>query len=111
VAAECWADYRKKLAAWHAHRPQFEAALADWPATRAHLQSLTKPAALVDRILRAVAAPLRFAELSPVPSAAEVKFAFLNAPLIRHRLTLGDLLLFLNWDTEDLWQRVSAPVL
>jgi glycerol-1-phosphate dehydrogenase [NAD(P)+] len=108
VAAECWADYRQKLAAWHAQRPQFEAALADWPATRAHLQSLTRPPELADRILRAVSAPLRFAELTPAPSPEEVKFAFTHAPLIRHRLTLGDLLEFLNWDTEDLWNRVST---
>jgi hypothetical protein len=39
-----------------------------------------------------------------------VKFAFTHAPLIRHRLTLGDLLVFLNWDTDDLWKRVSAAV-
>ena len=108
VAAECWADYRQKLTAWHAHRPRFEAALADWPATRAHLEGLVKTPALAERILRAVGAPLRFAELTPAPSAADVKFAFLNAPLIRQRLTLGDLLVFLNWDTEDLWKRVSA---
>ena len=110
VAAECWADYRKKLAAWHAHRPEFEAALADWPATRAHLEGLVKPPALAEKILRAVKAPLRFAELTPAPSAADVKFAFTHAPLIRHRLTLGDLLVFLDWDTDDLWHRVSAAV-
>jgi glycerol-1-phosphate dehydrogenase [NAD(P)+] len=111
VAAECWADYRQKLAAWHAHRPQFEAALADWPATRTRLQALTKPPELAQRILRAVSAPLRFAELAPAPSPAEVKFAFTHAPLIRHRLTLGDLFLFLNWDTDDLWSRVSTAAL
>lgn len=111
VAAECWADYRKKLAAWHARRPQFEAALADWPAIRAHLEALVKPPALAEQILRAVRAPLRFSELTPAPSAADVKFAFTHAPLIRHRLTLGDLLVFLNWDTDDLWNRVSGAAL
>jgi len=110
VAAECWGDYRQKLRAWHAHRPEFEAALADWPRTRAHLQSLVRPPDLASRILRAVSAPLRFEELTPQPGAGEVKFAFTHAPLIRHRLTLGDLLVFLNWDTDDLWKRVSAAV-
>ena len=108
VAAECWADYRQKLAAWHAQRPQFEAALADWPATRAHLEGLVKPPALATSILAAVEAPLRFAELTPAPSPADVKFAFTHAALIRRRLTLADLLLFLHWDNDDLWKRVSA---
>jgi glycerol-1-phosphate dehydrogenase [NAD(P)+] len=111
VAAECWADYQKKLAAWHAHRPRFESALAEWPATRACLQALAQPPELAQRILRAVKAPLRFADLRPAPSRDDVKFAFFHAPLIRHRLTLGDLFVFLNWDTDDLWRRVSALAL
>ncbi len=111
VAAECWSDYRKKLAAWHKHRGHFAALLANWDETRAQLQTRVKPPALTRQILQAVRAPLHFSELTPAPSPAEVKFAFINAPLIRHRLTLGDVLVFLNWDTEDLWNRVSAAAL
>ena len=29
AGAECWADYQIKLEAWHAHRAEFEAFLAD----------------------------------------------------------------------------------
>ena len=50
---------------------------------------------------------LSFAELTPPPTEAEVKFAFLNAPLIRRRLTLGDVFVFLDWDREALWARVN----
>jgi hypothetical protein len=82
--------------------------MSNWTETRAQLQQLVKPPAVAREILQAVRAPLRFAELAPAPSLAEVKFAFTHAPLIRHRLTLGDVLLFLNWDQEDLWKRVSA---
>jgi glycerol-1-phosphate dehydrogenase [NAD(P)+] len=107
VAAECWSEYKIKLEAWHAHRANFDDALRDWPDIRTQLRSLAKPPELAARILRAVASPLRFDELTPSPSAAEVRFAFMNAPLIRHRLTLGDLFVFLNWDQEALWAQVN----
>ena len=107
VAAECWSDYQIKLEAWHAHRAELAGLLADWPAVRAHLRSLVKPPTLAARILREVGAPLRFSDLTPAPSDAEVKFAFDSAPLIRRRLTLGDLFVFLSWDSERLWQHVA----
>jgi hypothetical protein len=31
----------------------------------------------------------------------------MNAPLIRRRLTLGDLFVFLQWDQEALWAQVN----
>jgi hypothetical protein len=34
--------------------------------------------------------------------------AFRCAPLIRRRFTLGDLFVFLNWDSESLWERVNT---
>jgi len=107
VAAECWSEYKIKLEAWHVHRADFEDALRDWSSIRAQLRSLAKPPELTARILRAVASPLNFTELTPPPSAAEVQFAFMNAPLIRHRLTLGDLFVFLNWDQETLWAQLN----
>jgi glycerol-1-phosphate dehydrogenase [NAD(P)+] len=106
VAAECWADYRPKLEAWHAHRREFEMFLREWPALHPKLRALTRPPELAARILQEVESPLRFSELTPPPAEAEVKFAFLNAPLIRRRLTLGDLFIFLNWNQETLWARV-----
>ena len=109
AAAECWADYRQKLAAWHANRPQFEAVLADWPAVRAHLRSLLRPPERVDQILSAVGAPMTFAELEPPVAHEAARFAFENAPLIRRRLTLGDLFVFLDWDTQVLWSAISRP--
>ena len=108
AGAECWADYQIKLEAWHAHRPEFEAALREWPALRAELQSATRPPERLAEILRAIDAPLTFGELAPPAGEQQVKFAFLNAPLMRKRLTLGDVLLFVNWDREDLWQQVWA---
>ncbi|MGH2521868.1 MAG: hypothetical protein ACRDH2_05120, partial [Anaerolineales bacterium] len=91
----------------HTHRPDFEAFLRNWPGLRPKLQSLTRPPELVARILKEVNSPLRFADLTPPPTEAEVQFAFHSAPLIRRRLTLGDLFVFLNWDQEALWARVQ----
>ena len=107
VAAECWSDYKIKLAAWHAHRADFEGALRDWSSIRDKLRSLVKPPDLTANILHAVSSPENFAELVPAPAKEDVRFAFMNAPLIRHRFTLGDLFLFLNWDQETLWTQVS----
>jgi len=107
VAAECWSDYKIKLEAWHAHRADFEQALRDWPAIRAQLNTLVKPPEVAAKILDAIASPARFDELTPVPTTTEVEFAFRNAPLIRHRFTLGDLFVFLNWDQAVLWTQVN----
>jgi glycerol-1-phosphate dehydrogenase [NAD(P)+] len=107
AAAECWADYRQKLAAWRQNRPAFESLLANWPAQRAALQALLKPAARAAEVLQAVGAPLTFEQLDPPVDAQTVRFAFENAPLIRRRLTLGDLFVFARWDTLDLWGAVG----
>jgi len=107
VAAECWTEYKIKLEAWHAQRAGFEDVLRHWSEIRAQLRALAKPPQLAARILRAVAAPMSFADLTPPPSVAEVRFAFTNAPLIRHRFTLGDLFVFLNWEQETLWTQVN----
>ena len=108
VAAECWSDYCQKLEAWHDRRPAFAAFLREWPQIRNHVRALTRPPELVARILRSVDAPVGFEQLNPPASAADVRFAFLNAPLIRHRLTLGDLFVILNWDDNALWNQVWA---
>ena len=107
VAAECWSDYKIKLEAWHAHRMDFEDALRNWPDIQTQLRSLVKQPEVASRILHAIASPVHFEGLTPVPTATEVKFAFRSAPLIRHRFTLGDLFVFLNWDQETLWTQVS----
>jgi glycerol-1-phosphate dehydrogenase [NAD(P)+] len=107
VAAECWSDYKIKLGAWHAQRASFEDALHDWAGIRTHLRSLVKPPETTARILHAVSSPVRFADLIPPPAESEVYFAFMSAPLIRHRFTLGDMFIFLNWDRETLWAQVN----
>jgi len=107
---ECWADYRQKLESWHAHKPEFQAFLAEWPSIRAELHALTCLPERILEILSAIRAPMKFSELEPPVSEELVKFSFLNAPLMRKRLTLGDVLVFLRWDRERLWRQVRSMV-
>jgi glycerol-1-phosphate dehydrogenase [NAD(P)+] len=102
----CWSDYRIKLEKWSEQKSRLNSFLADWPQIRQELSSLAHPPESILDILRAVDAPLRFEELTPPVPRDSVQFAFLNAPLTRHRLTLGDLLIFLNWDRPVLWEKI-----
>ena len=107
VTSECWSDYQQKLEHWRQQRPAFESFLRDWPEVKSTLQALTRPPERAQQILRAIDSPLDFTELIPPVSRSQARFAFFNAPLIRRRLTLGDLFIFLNWDREALWASVN----
>ena len=106
AGAECWADYSQKLEKWHAHRGDFEAVLADWSSVRDQLSAETCPPESIRQILEAVQAPTRWSSLNPPVKEKEARFAFLHASLMRKRLTLGDLLIFVNWDRERLWNTI-----
>jgi glycerol-1-phosphate dehydrogenase [NAD(P)+] len=102
---ECWRDYQIKLADWHAHRESLGAFLDQWPEIHAELSRLTCPPERLIGLLQAINAPTNFAGLTPAFEESEVQFAFLNAPLMRKRLTLGDLLVFFESDRQSLWER------
>ena len=110
AGAECWSDYKQKLEAWHEHRKDFEAALRDWPSIRERLQQETRPPETLIRILRAMDAPLNWDQLTPPVSEERARFAFMHASLMRKRFTLGDLLIFLNWDREVLWEEIGEMI-
>ena len=103
---ECWSDYQVKLEHWSGKRTYLQAFLADWPQIRARIQSLARPPETILKIIQAVNAPIHFNELDPPISEAEACFAFLNAPLMRRRLTLGDALIFFQWDRQKLWEEI-----
>jgi glycerol-1-phosphate dehydrogenase [NAD(P)+] len=106
AAAECWEQYAIKLDAWHANRDSFERFLQEWPENRRSIECYLRSPEYIAALLYRLGAPLSFEELQPPVSEHVVRFAFLHAPLIRHRLTLGDLLIFLDWDREALWDHV-----
>ncbi len=106
VGAECWADYRQKLSAWHAHRQTFTQALTAWPALRQRLDAETCSPEKILRILEALGAPLNWSQLQPPVTPERARFAFLHAAFMRKRLTLGDLLIFTNWNRERVWDEI-----
>jgi glycerol-1-phosphate dehydrogenase [NAD(P)+] len=106
AGAECWADYKHKLEKWHAHRNDFEAVLKDWKSLRAELAKETRSSKVILQILETVGAPVRWSQLEPAVNEKQARFAFLNASLMRKRLTLGDLVIFMNWDRESLWKQI-----
>ena len=106
AAAECWEQYATKLDAWHANRDAFKHFLDEWPENKRRIQQYLRPPEYLARLLSNLDSPLSFEELQPPVSENTVRFSFLHAPLIRRRLTLGDLLIFLNWDREALWDHV-----
>jgi glycerol-1-phosphate dehydrogenase [NAD(P)+] len=106
AGTECWADYRQKLEKWHAHRGDFEAVLKDWDSVCAQLSQETRSPEVILQILQAVRAPMRWSQLRPPIHEGQAHFSFLNAALMRKRLTLGDLLIFTNWDREKLWKEI-----
>lgn len=106
AGAECWADYSQKLEKWHAHRQDFEAALKDWDSIQDRLKAETCPPETIRTILRSVEAPIRWAQLNPSIPEERARFAFMQASLMRKRLTLGDILIFTGWDRETLWNTI-----
>ena len=105
---ECWADYRIKLEGWGAQRGSFEKFIKEWPSVQFMLSGLTRNPERLLKIMQAIDSPLTFRELVPPVTEAQARFAFMNSPLMRKRFTLGDLLIFLNWDRDRLWRRVWA---
>lgn len=103
---ECWADYSVKLEHWQEGRPALRTFLADWTLIRKELERFTRPAQRIKDLLRAIAAPVTFSDMVPPASGEEARFAFLNAPLMRKRLTIGDLFIYFGWDRDALWQRI-----
>jgi glycerol-1-phosphate dehydrogenase [NAD(P)+] len=103
---ECWADYRIKLDNWYGQRPRFGKVLKEWPEIKPKVAKWTRAPGDLLNILQAIAAPTTFARLTPPVTKPQALFSFMNAPLMRKRLTIGDLFIFLDWDRERLWQQV-----
>jgi glycerol-1-phosphate dehydrogenase [NAD(P)+] len=95
MAAECWRDYREKLALWTTREERFDAVRERWHEEVApRLRQLVRPSATIREILARAAHPLRFEELEPPIPREQARFAIANAHLIRKRFTVGDLFAF-----------------
>ena len=58
------------------------------------------------QILQVVEAPMRWSQLTPSIDEKLSHFAFINASLMPKPLTLGDVLIFTNWDRESIWKDI-----
>jgi glycerol-1-phosphate dehydrogenase [NAD(P)+] len=110
MAAECWSDYRRKLARWHEARPHLETLADRWPWFEADVSRLlASPERLVSALQRAQA-PVRLSDLGIDPERG--RWALAHCHLMRDRFTIADLAFFMGrWgpaDVDALIARVGA---
>jgi glycerol-1-phosphate dehydrogenase [NAD(P)+] len=100
MAGECWSDYRRKLACWHAARPQLEMLADRWPWFDADVgRLLAAPERLVSALQRAQA-PARLSDLGIDPERG--RWALAHCHLMRDRFTIADLAFFMGrWEPAD----------
>lgn len=107
VSSECWGDFSTKLEAWHAVRQDIRARFSEWPELREALARRVWSPDTIEHIIDLAGLPKDFPDLDPPVDARRAREAFLTAHWIRKRFTLGDLLYFVGWDRQALWERVS----
>jgi glycerol-1-phosphate dehydrogenase [NAD(P)+] len=110
MAAECWRDYRRKLALWTASGARFDAVRERWDTEIApRLRELVRPSSMIREILRRAEHPRSFGELDPSIPDEQARFALTNAHLIRERFVIGDLLWWLDLTGPDFADDLLAP--
>jgi glycerol-1-phosphate dehydrogenase [NAD(P)+] len=100
MAAECWSDYRRKLARWHAARPRLETLADRWPWFDNEVgRLLAAPERLLSSLQRAQA-PVRLSDLGIDPERG--RWALAHCHLMRDRFTIADLAFFMGrWEPAD----------
>lgn len=104
TAAECWADYSKKL--HHLRSLDTDALITgiqrEWERHSAELESLVVEPERIVEALSAAGAPCRFSQLGNPPSRDDVVWALSNCHLMRNRFTLADLAFATGfWDENE----------
>lgn len=91
AVAECWHDYRAKLASWTARRSSLVSVVARWDEHRAALEALLEVPERIAGALQDAGAPTRFAQLDPPVDAGTARWAIENCFLMRNRFGIVDL--------------------
>ncbi|MCR5135747.1 MAG: iron-containing alcohol dehydrogenase [Oscillospiraceae bacterium] len=94
AAGECWSDYQKKLARWHANRDRFQAFLENFDEFRAHVSPWVKDPAYIAACMHRANAPCRYSRLNYPVDGKTVRWAITNCHLMRNRFSVIDLLHF-----------------
>ena len=106
MGAECWRDFQKKLSIWKNAQPQFIRLLADWSELKQKMREMILPAKTYVQMLHAAGHPLMFEELGV--EQKEAIWAYRNAYMLRKRLSITDLMIFMDWMDEDWIQWVFS---
>jgi glycerol-1-phosphate dehydrogenase [NAD(P)+] len=101
AANECWADYRIKLARWHAHKDELKDFLAHFDEFRDQVSGWVKKPEYISACMHSAGAPTRYSELNYPVDAKTVRWAINNCCLMRNRFSVIDLLYFSGiWDAK-----------
>jgi glycerol-1-phosphate dehydrogenase [NAD(P)+] len=106
AAAECWSDYRKKLAKWRSNRETFKVFLRNWNHFKEQVSAMLLPPEFICRCMLEAGAPTRFSRIDPPVDARTARWALLNCHLMRNRFTLVDLLFFTGQWNETFVERL-----
>lgn len=108
AAEECWADYQKKLAAWHAHKAEFQAFLDHFDDFRATVAPWVKKPAYISDCMHRAKAPTRYSKLNFPVDEKTVTWAVTNCHLMRNRFSVIDLMHFMGFWTDDFVAKLLA---
>ena len=113
MAAECFADYARKLRRLGGGDPGDPLAglRASWTAHRDVLDGLLLDPATVARALRSAGLPTRFCDLAEPVDDATARWAVANCALQRQRFCVADLAMLLGaWDDGDVDEVLAGVI-
>jgi glycerol-1-phosphate dehydrogenase [NAD(P)+] len=103
MAAECFADYARKLTRLAAGGDPLAVLRASWARHRAVLDDLLTDAGALADALASAGLPARFADLPEPADAAAARWAVANCPLQRQRFGVADLAMLIGaWEDDDI---------
>jgi glycerol-1-phosphate dehydrogenase [NAD(P)+] len=102
TARECWRLYERKASWIRAHLRDLQRLVDDWSIHARVIDELLKPVVVVVTSLRDAQAPVRFDQLDPPPTDADVVWALSNCHLLRDRFGVVDVAdLIGSWTLDD----------
>ena len=101
AANECWSDYQKKLARWHANKDKFLYFLENFDAFKSKVAPWVKKPEYIASCMHKANAPCRYSVLNYPVDEKTVRWAITNCHLMRNRFSIIDLLHFTGiWSDE-----------
>ena len=108
AANECWSDYQKKLAKWHANKEKFADFLAHFDEFKATVAPWVKKPEYIADCMHKAKAPCRYSVLNFPVDAKTATWAMNNCHLMRNRFSVIDLLFYTGIWNEDFVQKIIA---